>query len=280
MGQVKLMNRYPFALLILFSLFMISCAGTNKSRSTEGMQGGPTDSTDKAILHSPPSSVEAIPDEDDGFDEFEDEFEADGVEAVFDPLSGYNRSMTRFNDGFFDWVLQPVSKAYAFVLPKEGRIAINRFFKNLFFPVRFANNVLQLKYDKAAIETGRFIVNTTVGLLGFFDPAISWLKLKPQPEDFGQTLGFYGVGNGFHIVIPFLGPSNLRDLLGKVPDIYTTPLTYLNPVEAAYVAETYRRLNDASLRLGEYESLRKDALDLYTFLRDAYERNRLAQIKE
>lgn len=252
---------------------MISCAGVKTSRVTEEIQGDPlkADETVEGGFDS---------DEEDEFGEFEDEFDVAEAESIFDPLSAYNRSMTRFNDGFFDWVIYPVAEGYKIILPEGGRIAVNRFFKNLFFPIRFINNVLQLKYDKAAIETGRFIINTTVGLFGFFDPAIAWFKLKPQPEDFGQTLGFYGVGSGFHIVLPFLGPSNLRDLLGKVPDLYVTPLTYLDPVEAAYASESYRRLNDASIRMGEYQSLRKDALNLYTFLRDAYERNRVAQIKE
>ncbi len=282
-----MMKRYALVLLPLFSLFMISCAGGKQSRAAEGIQGHPSVTADKTadLNPLPASPVPIIADpgggeEEDDFDEFEEEFGSVGVNPVFDPLSSYNRVVTRFNNGFFDWVLQPVAKGYAFVLPKSGRVAVNRFFKNLFFPIRFANNFLQLKYDKAAIETGRFIVNTTVGLLGFFDPADAWLKLKPHPEDFGQTLGFYGVGSGFHIVVPFLGPSNLRDLVGTIPDVYAVPLTYLDPVEAAYALETYRRLNDASLRLGEYESLRKDALDLYTFLRDAYERNREAEIKE
>jgi len=263
---------------------MISCAGVDQSRITEDLQGDPaTRKTTKQTLVLNTSSVSNGEDEEgekDEFGEFEDEFESVGAEPVFDPLSGYNRGMTRFNDGFFDWVIYPVAEGYKFILPKPGRIAINRFFKNLFFPIRFANNVLQLKYDRAAIEAGRFIVNSTVGLLGFFDPAGSWLHLKPYPEDFGQTLGFYGVGSGFHIVLPFLGPSNLRDLVGKGSDLYATPLTYLEPLEAAYAVETHRRLNDASIRLGEYQSLRKDALDLYTFLRDAYERNRLARIEE
>ncbi len=265
---------------------MISCAGVDQSRVTEGTEGNleaeslPPADQDPVSDQDHFSNQNPVSNKEDEFGELEDEFAAVEAEPVFDPLSGYNRGMTQFNDGFFDWVVYPVSEGYKLILPKGGRIAINRFFKNLFFPIRFANNVLQLKYDKAAIETGRFIVNSTVGLLGFFDPAESWLQLKPHPEDFGQTLGFYGVGSGFHIVLPFLGPSNLRDLVGKVPDIYATPLTYLDPVEAAYAAETHRRLNDASIRLGEYQSLRKDALDLYTFLRDAYERNRKAEIEE
>ncbi|MFQ5589486.1 MAG: VacJ family lipoprotein [Nitrospiria bacterium] len=229
--------------------------------------------------------------EDDGFGDFEDEFEPLPEKPVSDPLSGYNRAMTKFNDKFFDYVLSPVAKGYNVVVPEGGRIGIRRFFKNLFFPMRFLNNFLQLKYDRAAIETARFVVNSTVGLLGFFDPAKNWLRLEAYPEDFGQTLGFYGVGPGPHLVLPFLGPSNLRDTLGFVADTYSVPIAYIPEMDISgtsesdriFIAagvESYRQLNKASLSLEEYESLRRDALDLYTFLRDAYERNRAVQIKE
>ncbi len=232
-----------------------------------------------------------IPAGDDGFDEFEDEFAEAETRTVPDPLIAYNRAMTKFNDKFFDYVLSPVAKGYNVVVPEGGRIGIRRFFKNLFYPMRFVNNVLQVKYDRAAIETARFLLNSTVGLLGFFDPAKEWFALQAYPEDFGQTLGFYGVGPGFHYVLPFLGPSNLRDAIGLIPDTYAIPMTYLPEIQIsgtsesdriwiAFGLESYRRLNDASLSLEEYESLRRDALDLYTFMRDAYERNRQVKIKE
>ncbi len=269
--------------LVLLITFMVSCAGTKSPRHVDILP-------DLSELTGPPVLMqnETSP---EGFDEFEDEFDAVPDLAVFDPLSGYNRAITKFNNNFFDYVLSPVSKGYNFVVPEGGRIGIRRFFKNLFYPLRFVNNVLQLKYHQAAGETARFLVNSTVGLLGFFDPAEAWLKLEAHPEDFGQTLGFYGVGPGFHIVLPFLGPSNLRDTIGLIPDTYAVPITYIPEIhlsgtsrtDRTFIAlgvESYRRLNDASLRLEEYESLRRDALDLYIFLRDAYESNRAAQIKE
>lgn len=246
---------------------MVSCAGGNKSHLTRPLQ---IDSSE--VPEDPSSDVNP--------DAFEAEFGGLSDETVFDPLSGYNRGMTTFNDKFFDWVVEPVSKGYSALVPEGGRAGVNRFFKNLFFPIRFVNNVLQLKYNKAATETARFVINSTSGLLGFFDPAGTWFELDPAPEDFGQTLGFYGVPGGFHIVLPFLGPSNVRDFVGLGPDLYATPLTYIPETGIAFGAETYRRLNDASLRLDEYKSLRQDALDFYIFLRDAYEANRKAQIKE
>lgn len=284
MPEIK---RHRLALLIAF--FSLSsffgCATTRAPSRTQQTPARfaelPTTIADDA--------QDAAPDE--GFDEFEDEFAEAEAPTVADPFSGYNRAMTTFNDKFFDVVLEPVASGYNLVVPEGGRTGIRRFFKNLFFPLRFVNNFLQLKYNRAAIETARFVVNSTVGLLGFFDPAKAWLNLEAHPEDFGQTLGFYGVGPGFHLVLPFLGPSNLRDAIGLIPDTYAVPITYIPEMqlfgasesEGIFIAggiESYRRLNDASLSLEEYKSLRRDALDLYTFLRDAYERNRQVQIEE
>ena len=264
-------GRYQWFILTVMISLMVSCAGGNKSHLARPIQ---IDFSEVPEGQSSDLNPEA------GLNEFEDEFGNPSDEPVFDPLSGHNRRITMFNDKFFDWVVEPVSKGYNFIIPEGGRIGVNRFFKNLFFPIRFVNNVLQLIYNKAATETARFLINSTTGLLGFFDPAVTWFELDPAPEDFGQTLGFYGVGGGFHIVLPFLGPSNVRDFVGLGPDIYATPLADIPETGVAFDAETYRRLNDASLRLDEYKSLRKDALDFYTFLRDAYERNRKAQIKE
>lgn len=216
---------------------------------------------------------------DDDFD-LEDEFEDPSETERFDPLSGYNRFMTKVNDKLYFWALKPVAKGYRKVVPKTGRVAVGRFFNNLLFPLRFVNNVLQFKFKGAGTELGRFCLNTTVGILGFRDPAKDWFDLKAYPEDFGQTLGHYGVGGGFHIVLPFLGPSNLRDSIALVPDYYLDPVTYVKDDESELGIRAIDTINYASLHIGEYESLKKDSLDLYTFLRDAYEQKREKDIKE
>jgi len=160
---------------------------------------------------------------------------------------------------------------------------------NIKFPIRFTNNLLQGKIINASDELGRFIINSTVGVAGLFDPAYEYLHIGAHNEDFGQTLGFYGVGSGFHIVLPFLGPSNVRDLIGLTVDSYSSPLIYQNNLEkfripknnleslGIYGVET---INKTSLNLGAYESIKKDAMDLYPFLRDAYEQKRISDIKE
>lgn len=215
----------------------------------------------------------------ESFDEF-DEFDEDVDAELFDPLNGYNRLMTRFNDKFYLWVLKPVAKGYSTFMQEPSRLAIGRFFTNLGFPIRFVNNLLQLKVEHAGIETIRFGVNSTTGLLGFLDPAKDWLELDAYPEDFGQTLGHYGLGGGFHIVLPFFGPSNLRDACGMAPDYFLNPIWYIEDIKVSFAVSLFKFVNTASLHIEEYESLRKDALDLYPFLRNAYEQNRNKEIEE
>ena len=230
-------------------------------------------------------------------DEFDDEFESSG-EELFDPLSGYNRVMTEFNDGFYVYVVDPVSRGYRFVIPEGARRGVNRFFHNLFFPIRFVNNVLQLKLKNSGEEFLRFCINSTIGIFGIWDPAKVWFDLEEHEEDFGQTLGYYGVGGGFHVVIPFLGPSNLRDMLSMYPDMQMDPVNYvenrpynLSQPKGKYLGTSRKTLqraqltvvktiNRESMRIGQYEDLKKDAIELYPFLRDVYEQNRKKLIEE
>lgn len=224
-------------------------------------------------------------DEFDEFDEFEAEFEA-ATPTVNDPFEGYNRAMTVFNDKLYFWVLNPIASGYAYVVPEAPRRGVRNFFHNLLYPIRLVNNVLQLKFKNAGEETLRFVTNSTIGILGFWDPANKWFGLEPHEEDFGQTLGYYGIGAGPHIVLPFFGPSNLRDSFSMYPDKYLDPVGQEEPIGQtdSYVMEYgvrgYEAVNEASLRPGEYESIKKDAVDFYAFLRDGYEQMRIKQIKE
>ena len=254
-----------------------------------------------------PASSEAVPEaevaadtdeEEEGFDdEFEDEFGA-AEKEVFDPLSGYNRVMTDFNDNLYVWVLDPVARGYQWVLPYAARRGVKNFFHNLLFPLRFVNNTLQLKIKNAGEEFLRFSINSTIGILGFWDPAKEWFDLEAHEEDFGQTLGYYGVGGGFHVVLPFLGPSNVRDMFSLYPDMQMDPVNYVEnrpynfpKQEGEYQGVSKQTLqevdltllkiiNRESLRIGQYANLKKDAIELYPFLRDVYEQNRAKLIKE
>jgi phospholipid-binding lipoprotein MlaA len=239
---------------------------------------------------------ENFDEDEEAFDDFEDEFGGDETAEIFDPFSGYNRAMTGINDKIYFWILKPVAKGYRWIMPELARRGINNFFKNLYYPVRFVNNVLQLKLKNAGEETLRFATNSTIGVLGLWDPAKAWFGLEAHPEDFGQTLGYWGVGAGPHIVLPFLGPSNLRDTLALAPGwVYLDPINNLtmaddridlDSVEGIEKTETkagilvFKEINYTSLHIGEYENLKKDAVDFYPFMRDLYEQNRQKKIEE
>jgi len=223
---------------------------------------------------------------DDSFDEFDDEIK---VDKPIDPLSGFNRAMTVFNDKTYRYVLSPVSKTYKGVVNKHIRYGVDNFFYNILFPVRFVNNLLQLKFKNTLDETERFVINSTIGILGFIDVAGKECKIPQHNEDFGQTLGYWGVGSGFHIVWPFFGPSNLRDSIGLFGvDGYLNPTPYyenrnynlVNSYGKSVGLEIYDKINHTSLHEGEYENFTKGAIDLYPLLRNSYEQYREQQIKE
>jgi phospholipid-binding lipoprotein MlaA len=226
---------------------------------------------------------------DDFSQEFDSEF-SNKTEEIFDPLSGYNRLMTTFNDKVYINVLVPVSKGYAYVVPETARTGIDNFFNNIMFPVRFTNNLLQLKFKNSLEELERFLINTLWGLGGFMDLATSELNIKAHKEDFGQTLGFYGVGEGIPVVLPLLGPSNLRDMVGFTADNFVSPLSRMgedavdykipNTILEEYGIKTFDVVNNTSLNPDQYETIKKDALDLYPFLRDIYSQARKRQIEE
>jgi phospholipid-binding lipoprotein MlaA len=165
------------------------------------------------------------------------------------------------------------------VVPEEARICVRNFFHNLSFPVRAMNNLLQGKFFGAFEETCAFLVNSTVGLGGLADIATA-VDLKRHEEDLGQTLAVYGSGPVFYIHWPFFGPSTLRDTVGMAGDIFMDPLTYLGDYWYAPWSRGLNVVNETSLRIGDYESLKKAALDPYVALRDAYYQNRLSKIRE
>lgn len=223
--------------------------------------------------------------------EFEEEFSEQETDTASDPLSGYNRWMTSFNDKFMIYALTPVSEGYATILPQSLRLGLSNAIENIQFPIRFANNLLQGKFQNSSDELGRFIINSTVGLAGLIDVAANHMTtpIHAHDEDFGQTLGYYGVGSGFHVVLPFFGPSNIRDIVGITADAYLSPIVYVRELEKYKIPEnlgqsigiyTVHTINKTSLHLGEYENLKEDAVDLYPFFKDIYEQKRNSDIAE
>jgi phospholipid-binding lipoprotein MlaA len=203
----------------------------------------------------------------------------DDFYSVADPLEGFNRAMFVVNDRLYFWLLKPVARGYRAAMPRPARSAVRNFFVNIKAPVRIVNNILQGRFRDAEAEWARFLLNSTVGVLGFGDPASTHPKLALRDEDLGQTLAVYGLGDGFFLFLPILGPSTLRDSAGMTGDWFLSPTFYVEPLELSLGISGYNQVNRLSFHIGDYESLKNAALDPYVSIRDGYIQMRRAQIK-
>jgi phospholipid-binding lipoprotein MlaA len=223
-------------------------------------------------------------------EEDEEYLEEEEIETIADPLKPFNQLMFDFNDKLYFYLLKPVAQVYEAVLPEPVRVSIRNFISNITTPVRLLNCILQGKVEKAGIEYSRFMVNTIAGGLGFFDVAKKYNNLEKQDEDFGQTLGFYGMKEGFYIVWPFFGPSTVRDTLGSVGNFFSDPFVYVNPTTDIGITKINsdinsginitQRVNETSLTLGTYEEFKESSIDPYVSMRNAYFEMRRKKIKE
>lgn len=219
---------------------------------------------------------EAAAAEEDPFDdEFDDELEEELEQAtVADPLSPFNYAMFVVNDKLYFFFFKPLAQGWGFILPEIVRVGIQNLFNNVAFPVRFFNNLFQGKVKRSGIELSRFLINTTVGIVGILDPAKRLFDLNPYIEDFGQTLGVWGMGHGFYLTCPLVGPLTLRDGLGRIPDTVLDPLTFIPFI--GWV----KTINETSLKIGDYEALKEASLDPYVAVRNAYVQHRNALTAE
>ncbi len=192
-----------------------------------------------------------------------------------DPLEGFNRGVYAFNNAADKAVLRPVAKAYHAVLPDPVENSVGNFFNNLGEPLNILNNLLQGKVDGALNSTYRFAVNSTVGILGFFDVAKGY-KVEAKPEDFGQTMAAWGVKPGPYIMIPFLGPSTLRDGAGRFVDTAILfPNEEITDSNQGRLGLTILNIVDTRAGLLGLDSTLDNQLDPYLFLKNAYDNNRL-----
>ena len=196
------------------------------------------------------------------------------IESIYDPLEPFNRVMFTMNDKIYIYVLDPVATGYSKVVPKDFRTVIGNFFYNLGEPVRSVNCLLQGRFADSGLALSRFLINTTAGVFGMADPAGNEFKIaKVDHADLGSTFASWGIGDGFYLVVPLLGPSTLRDFTGSVGDgfarsLYTPPWNDEFPATAAlYAGET---VNDFSQRLGQYQELKAMTLDPYVAFRNGY----------
>ncbi len=200
-----------------------------------------------------------------------------------DPLEGINRGVYKFNDVADRYAMKPVAKAYKAVTPSPVRTGINNFFSNLGTLTTVVNDLLQLKFAQAFTDAGRFVINSTFGLAGLVDVA-SMDKIEKHNEDFGQTLGFWGLGSGPYLVLPILGPSSLRDITGLIVDTATSdPITYFHNIGEIRTHNQIRlaQLIDRRTQLLDATDLVDNAsIDPYAFMRDAYLQRRASLVQD
>ncbi|MBP1687180.1 MAG: VacJ family lipoprotein [Deltaproteobacteria bacterium] len=191
----------------------------------------------------------------------------------YDPLEGFNRKIFWFNDQVDTYMLVPVAKGWNTIAPTRVKTCLSNFFQNLRFPIVAGNNLLQAKPVATLSDIGRFLVNTTVGLAGFFDPATG-MGLEQHNEDLGQTLGYWGMPPGPYLVLPFFGPSNPRDTVGLAGDSFSWVYPYFIDWIYTFSATGTDVVNARALALRDVERIKEASVDYYAAVRNGYQQRR------
>ena len=206
---------------------------------------------------------------------------APGDDFDEDPWENFNEKMFWFNREIFDrFLLKPAATGWDFIFPDPVQRGFHNFFDNLAVVRRVVNNSLQLKFAGAATELARFSINSTIGLVGFFDVAKDAFGIEQKDEDTGQTFGVWGMGPGPYLVLPLLPPLTVRDGVGYAFDIAMTPYTYFIPWWASIAGTATNGVNERSLNLDRFERVAESTVDLYGAVRNGYLQRRAAAIKQ
>jgi len=252
----RLTSILPAVLLTSLALSLSACSSTSRKQPAESTPVGGGKSGDK--------SVQLLED----VDEYD-------VASIADPLEPLNRATFWLNDGIYTYLFRPISKGYQTVVPKPVRNGIHNAFENVKFPVRFVNNALQGNFKRAGQETGRFLVNSTVGVAGLGRPADRIPSLADVPEaDTAQTFSKWGIGHGAYLVLPVLGPSSLRDTVGLAGDYALNPVNWVSILYGGYAwtiaIPSTNSVRSLPVQLGAYDTAIKNSLDRYLAARSSY----------
>ena len=260
------MPRLLFAALLALALACSAACSAHKEAS-------PVADTE---ISAPAQELSAAPEPADtedygGLDDYDDFSEEDAA-LQNDPLEGWNRFWFRVNDWFLQYLVKPLHKGYAFIVPEAIRSGISNFAHNVTFPVRMANSLLQGEFAQAGVEFDRSLVNFMVSL-GFADVASQSKPLypyRPETENFDYTLGVWGVPDGPYFIIPFLGPSTVRGAVGETGDAFMKPQDYLLGWEISIAGSAFFAFNNADSLYKAYAQITESALEPYVALRNAY----------
>lgn len=204
-----------------------------------------------------------------------------GEDFENDPWESFNEKMFWFNREIFDrYLLKPLATGWDFIFPDPVQRGVHNFFDNLAVVRRVVNNTLQLKLTGAGVELTRFTINSTIGLVGFFDVAKDAFGIEQRDEDTGQTFGVWGMGPGPYLILPFLPPLTIRDGIGYAFDAAMTPYTYFIPWWGTIAGTGTNAVNERSLNLDRFERVAESTVDLYGAVRNGYLQRRAAAIKQ
>ena len=296
-------RRSEYGLIPAVLLIVLSGCAVQKGMTGSLMSPSERDASPVLLASADSTTIpSAAPVQNTSADEPLDPFSKPGEEGVdeYDPWESLNTKFFEFNRQLDRWVLKPVAKGYDYVVPNIVQVGVSNIFYNSRATPRFMNNVFQGKFKGAGIEVSRFLINTTVGIGGFFDVA-QRINLTTPEEDTGQTLGFYGVPPGPYLMVPLLGPYTVRDLAGYAGDIALNPIYWLilptmhnidsipTVVDIDERALTYaisigaratEVVNERSLNLEKFQGVEESTLDLYAAVRNAYLQKRAKAIRE
>ena len=188
----------------------------------------------------------------------------------YDPWEGFNRSVFAFNNAAYEYVLIPVSDGYKAVVPQPVRSSVGNFFANLCEPLNLLNNLFSGEVSDAGSNLGRFLINSTVGLLGLFDPATNWFEIEPKRRSVGDTLASYGVGSGPYLVLPLLGQSDVRGGFSVLTEGFIHPVNHIADAPQNYQLRAFDGVDDFSEQSQTYQNLYEKADDPYLYFRNQY----------
>ncbi|MDR4495895.1 MAG: VacJ family lipoprotein [Nitrospirales bacterium] len=284
-----------FILLFCMTLGLGGCAGKSKKADTQG-------AIQQVQLTNPDTAEEPVENGDgqlteELFDPFAEE-DRNGQVEEYDPIEPVNSAIFEFNYRLDKYVVKPAAKVYNFFIPPDVQQSIANVFQNIRFVPRLFNNLFQGKLQGAGIEMSRFLINTTLGVGGLFDPAGIMFGLQTPPEDLGQTLGKYGVPNGPYLMLPLLGPFTLRDSIGFIGDSLLDPFNWLvlpfieiadaprlvvhdSTIALSRLGLQFEQtVNARALSLEQFQGVEDSTLDLYGAVRNAYYQQRFKAIQE
>jgi phospholipid-binding lipoprotein MlaA len=272
------MNARPVSLSLALVPFLLFFGGCATGGSSEGTPTAPP----TTALTSSDRQGAAEDAEELSFEEslYFDEDPATERIITYDPFEGFNRAMFSFNDAAFRYVLTPVGRGYDAVVPDLAQKGIGNFFYNLGAPARMVSALLQGKPKLAGQELGGFLANSTVGIGGLLRPSDEIFEEPLPEEDLGQTFGSWGIEQGPYLVLPLLGPTTLRDGVGRVGEIWLSPYHYMKDEDLTYSLRLLELTNELPGLSEQYEDMREASVDPYTALRDAYLKYRAQAVSQ